>query len=51
MKWLEKQQADENMEDYMSYLITKSLEGKMTPTKEGVIRILKGRYKHENENI
>lgn len=34
MKWLEKQQADENMEDYMSYLITKSLEGKMTPTRK-----------------
>lgn len=50
MKWIYEQQEDVNREDYMSYLITKSLKGKMTPTREGVVRLINSKRKVRYEN-
>lgn len=42
------EQREQNMEDYQSYKITLALKGKMTPSLEGVIRLIRKKgYDHE----
>lgn len=41
--WHEKQLDEQTQEDYLSYKITQELHGNMTPTFEGVVRLLNNR--------
>lgn len=50
MSWHEEQESTQSMDDYQSYLITKELEGRMTPSFEGVIRLIK-RKGWNNEKV
>lgn len=50
MSWLIKQQEDENMEAYMSYLITKELEGKKCPSFNSVVNLINSKRRTKNEN-
>ena len=43
MTWYEEQLRQQNMEDYQSYKITQKLKGKMSPSREGVVRMLNKR--------
>lgn len=43
--WHEKQLQEQTQEEYLSYKITQQLTGKMTPTFEGVVRLLNNRRK------
>ena len=48
MSWLEEEQEQQNIDDYQSYKITQALKGKMTPSLEGVIRLIRKKgYDHE----
>lgn len=50
MSWHEEQESIQSMDDYQSYLITKELEGRMTPSFEGVIKLIK-RKGWNNEKV
>ena len=43
MSWHDVEAEKQNIDDYQSYLITKELKGKMTPTLEGAIRLINSR--------
>lgn len=45
MTWYEEQLRQQNMEDYQSYKITQELKGKMSPSREGVVRMLNSKRK------
>lgn len=47
MSWIEDQNDAERIENYQNYRITRELQGNMTPSAEGVIRLMKGRYRYE----
>ena len=40
MKWFLVEAEKQNIEDYQNYLITKEIKGKMTPTRDGAIRLI-----------
>ena len=43
MKTLLEETQKQNIDDYQSYLISKELKGNMTPTRDGVIRLINSR--------
>lgn len=47
MTWVDEQLNAESLENENSRLITKQLEGSLTPTYEGVIRLLKKGVRYE----
>ena len=48
MSWFDDELQAENLENYHNYKITQALKGNMTPSFEGVIRLINSRRKdHE----
>ena len=47
MKWIYEQMESENVEEYQSYILTKVLEGKRCPSREGVVELMRKGWKYE----
>ena len=47
MKSLEEQHSDESQQNYQAYIITKSLKGHMSPTREGAILLINSKRKDD----
>lgn len=45
MNWLDEQSQKQDTENYQSYKITQALKGKMTPTRDGVVRLINSKRK------
>lgn len=47
MTYFEIQHSEENTQNYQAYLITKSLKGQMSPTREGAILLINSKRKDD----
>lgn len=49
MSWLDDERQQQNIDDYQSYKITLALKGRMSPTLQSAIRLIKARGKYDEK--